>query len=1038
MVLALLPAAALAAVEHKVELKIQGENPQYFNTLADAFKEAPVNEFTVTVLENTQETETAIAKSGKNITLYLNGKTVTGNGNGAVIRVRENATLTIYDKQQEDAESASKGTITGGTGYHPDNYTYGGGIYVASGGTLKMYDGTITGNTAQNGGGVHVDDGGTFEMHGGEISGNIATGNSSAGGGVYVKGKFKLYGGKIINNKAVNSSSGGGVYVRKENSAQFFVDPAGPIVITGNTGPKNSKNNVYLYGYENTSKKIDILSSSDAGAVPLIGVSMGLPGVFTSGLGLTSETKEALLGIFFSDDDAFGVTMGGTEAKLDYAPVIIVPAEDQTVSLTYGKAGTLSVSAFLNHVGGSLVYQWYSIGENAADPVTEADENNSTYKIAGDTAAGTYKYYCAVTNKGNGVTAVSKTFTVTIAKADPTANAPTGLYAVYGDTLADVTLTNPEGNTPGTWAWADSALSVGNVVTPAATFKATFTPDSSNYKTVENVEVAVTVNKAPNPATVTDRVSVKLGGNTVDLAANVQLNGATGDVAYAISGDTLGCTLSGSVLTSGNTVGTVTVNVTVADDSNYNALAATPITVYITEKDTQTITAADVYAVYGDTDKSVAATTDGNGAISYAVKKGSEDYIAVDAATGALTIKKVPADGRAYVTVTAAETLDYALATKDVPITISPASITITVTGDQKTFTYDGEVHAAEGYTITCDAELFDAGKVSYTGSAYVTGTDAGTYPMGLQTANFTYTDTSVIATFSVIDGALTINAQPSYSGGGSAPTTYKINLPAETAGGKLIVSPERAAEGTKVTITAKPDEGYKAETPVVKDKNGKEFPVTQNADGTWSFIMPDGEVTVTGTFVEDKAPETGEKFVDVPKDAWYHDDVYWAVDKGITLGVDDTHFAPNAACTRAQFVTFLWRAAGEPAPTSAVNPFEDVKADAYYYEAVLWAVENGVTKGTDDTHFSPDKSVTRAEAMTFLYRYEQTLGKGFTGLWAFQLDFADAADVPDWAYEAFCWMVKEDICKGADGKLEPAALCLRCQVVALLARCFR
>ena len=369
-----------------------------------------------------------------------------------------------------------------------------------------------------------------------------------------------------------------------------------------------------------------------------------------------------------------------------------------------------------------------------------------------------------------------------------------------------------------------------------------------------------------------------------------------------------------------------------------------------------------------------------------------------------------------------------------VSMDISPATMTITVTGDQKTFTYDGEVHAADGYTITCDAELFDASKVVFTGSAYVTGTDVGTYPMGLQTAYFTYDDTSVIATFNVIDGALTISAQPSYSGG-SAPTTYKINLPAETAGGKLIVSPERAAKGATVTITAKPDEGYKAETPVVKDKDGKEIPVTQNADGTWSFIMPDGDVTVTGKFVPEKAQL---KFVDVPADAWYYNDVYWAVDKGITLGVDDTHFAPNAACTRAQFVTFLWRAAGKPAPTSAVNPFEDVKADAYYYEAVLWAVEKGVTKGTDATHFSPEKSVTRAEGITFLYRYEQTLGKGFTGLWAFQLDdYADAADVPDWAYEAFCWMVKEDICKGADGKLEPAALCPRCQVVALLARVF-
>ena len=184
--------------------------------------------------------------------------------------------------------------------------------------------------------------------------------------------------------------------------------------------------------------------------------------------------------------------------------------------------------------------------------------------------------------------------------------------------------------------------------------------------------------------------------------------------------------------------------------------------------------------------------------------------------------------------------------------------------------------------------------------------------------------------------------------------------------------------------------------------------------------------------------PGSTEKFVDVAKDAWYHDSVYWAVDKGITNGTDETHFSPDAACTRGQMVTFLWRAAGEPAPAAGTeNPFADVSADAYYYDAVLWAVEKSITNGTSETAFSPDATVTRAQTVTFLYRYEQSTGGGFTGTWSFQLDYSDVGDVPEWAYEAFCYMTMENVIQGADGKLLPNDDCLRSQIVTMLCRYF-
>ncbi len=350
-------------------------------------------------------------------------------------------------------------------------------------------------------------------------------------------------------------------------------------------------------------------------------------------------------------------------------------------------------------VGGSVAFTATIAPDNAADKkvkwsvtgsaVTLFSDSNCTSPIATGSAISTSTVYAKGTAAGSATVTVttndgSKTasYDVTVNKADPTA--PTGLTATIGQTLADVTL-------PNGWTWADSTQNVGNEVS-ALTFKANFAGDD-NYNAVSNVDVTVTVNKPANPATVAGTATVIKGGNTVDLAGNVTKNGAAGDVSYEISGEPGGCSLNGSVLTSGDTTGTVSVNVTVAEDDNYAALTATPITVTINDKGTQTITAENVTASYGDTDKKVNASvtepTTGGGAISYAVKDGSADYIDVNASTGALTIKKVPADGKAYVIVTAAETSTYTQATKEVTVTINKANaVAATVTANNRT--YDG------------------------------------------------------------------------------------------------------------------------------------------------------------------------------------------------------------------------------------------------------------------------------------------------------------------------------------------------------------
>ena len=206
----------------------------------------------------------------------------------------------------------------------------------------------------------------------------------------------------------------------------------------------------------------------------------------------------------------------------------------------------------------------------------------------------------------------------------------------------------------------------------------------------------------------------------------------------------------------------------------------------------------------------------------------------------------------------------------------------------------------------------------------------------------------------------------------------------------------------------------------------GAYMDAVDNGDGTYSFKQPSGKVTIKVTFTD----KTKVSFVDVPASAYYYDAVLWAAEKGITGGVDDTHFAPNAACTRAQAVTFLWRAAGCPAPKSNVNPFTDVKAGSYYYDAVLWAVENGITKGTSDTTFSPDTTCTRGQIVTFLWRSQKSPASDSAN------PFTDVAADAYYA-DAVLWAVKEDITNGTSSTtFSPDADCTRAQIVTFLYRC--
>jgi len=328
-----------------------------------------------------------------------------------------------------------------------------------------------------------------------------------------------------------------------------------------------------------------------------------------------------------------------------------------------------------------------------------------------------------------------------------------------------------------------------------------------------------------------------------------------------------------------------------------------------------------------------------------------------------------------------------------------------------------------------------------------VTATPAEGYYLNqsqLEDGTGTYTDQAALAA-ALLEGAVfpatedaTIRIEfDNHDGTGGeepapAPTAYTVTVE-ETEHGTVTADRETAPAGVPVTLTAIPDEGYALRSLTVTDADGAAVTVNET-DGGGSFTMPAADVTVKAVFAAEGG--AGLPFEDVNENDWFYDAVAWAY-PDITTGTTETTFSPYDTCTRAQTVTFLWRAAGSPEPTGTENPFDDVKEDAYYYKAVLWAVENGITTGVSETAFDPDGTVTRAQTAAFLYRYLQSRGGGFTGLWAFPLDYADADQVPEYAYEAFCYLTMEGVMQGSDGMLTPLDDCLRGQIVTMLWRCF-
>ena len=633
--------------------------------------------------------------------------------------------------------------------------------------------------------------------------------------------------------------------------------------------------------------------------------------------------------------------------------------------------------------------------------------------------AGTYRMYASIGDTDNyyGFEAVYCEFVV--AKATPTYTVPTGLTAKYGQTLADVTL--PDG-----WSWMDSSESVGGASTAAKTFQAKFTPkDTENYNTVENIELEVTVNKADGGNLKTVELEQKYTDAsdhtyTPDWAGLPAGQDWTFSSEASIVLSKQDFAADGSLLTyaiSGGKAGDKITITLKASCDNYEDFTIT-LNVTLTEKDDQkplTITGAGS-VVYGQTLTLTTTGSSGTGTVTYRIDTdASTGEATIDPETGVLTPVKV---GSVSVIATKAGDNDYN------DVTSAPFVLMI------KPATPTGEPNytkiTTSGKTLK-DAALTTKGSTLNPSDGKLEWVDDKGEPLPDDTtvkANTTYKwrFTPDDDNYTTLTGEVELYHKSS-SSGGWYDSYYTIKATAGTGGSISPSGNVSVREGRDQTFTITPDKSYAVSNVKI---DGKSI----GAVKSYTFENVRRTHTIEVIFMKaNGTPQTGV-FVDVATGGYYEDAVDWAVENGITKGTDDTHFSPDGICTRAQAVTFLWRAAGSPKPETRTMPFADIPAGSYYYDAVLWAVENDITKGTSDTTFSPNMTCSRAQIVTFLWRSEKSPAAGTVN------PFADVKSAAYYA-DAVLWAAKEDITKGTTNTtFSPDADCTRAQIVTFLWRC--
>ena len=488
----------------------------------------------------------------------------------------------------------------------------------------------------------------------------------------------------------------------------------------------------------------------------------------------------------------------------------------------------------------------------------------------------------------------------------------------------------------------------------------------------------------------------------------------------AISEKATSATYSPSIANVGTTYYYCVVTVTNGSGSTTATTAVVPVTV-ANQAGSVTISNNKTAATYGD--EPFTFTYEASKAAT--VTSSNTSVATVRYNNGTVTVTIVGA-GTTEISVSFDADTNYSAASDKFTLTVDKAAPTIDITADQTSLTGSGTVKL----TVTSNG-VPEKGTVTVTcdNGITVTKNADGTFTAVLPNETKTYTFT---ATYAGDDNhkeafdtcRVSVTRRSSSGGSSSSGSSYAVSTPS-TKNGDVTVSPKNASKGDRVTVTVKPDSGYEVGSVTVLDSNGNELKLTDKGNGKYTFTMPGGKVEVKATFV--KAGETSP-FVDVPADSYYFNAVKWAQKLGITNGKTDVLFGSSDPCTRGQIVTFLWRAAGSPAPKGTAKIPADVLPGSYCYDAVAWAIENGVTNGFADGSFGVNSTCTRGQSVTFLYRALGTAPTTVNG-------FTDVA-AGDFYAEAVAWAVENGVTNGTtDSTFSPSNGCTRAQIVTFLYR---
>ena len=820
---------------------------------------------------------------------------------------------------------------------------------------------------------------GDVTINGGTVN---ATGGTASGSTGYsygisaLAGTVEISGGTVTatGGSALGTSGSCGIFARQAVSIS-----GGTVTATGGTSSSGNSCGIYAYDVGGTSVTISGGTVTATG-----GNAFGSYGIWASSIsGQPSVTINGGAVVTATGGEATG------NAEI-YGSYGINARLDSTVST----AGTVTIAgSTVNATGGTAkngnsygVYAETSVSVTGSTVKAGSEgENGEGIATAGSPESTEYEN-SIIFNNGEGTVY--------------------GNATLPGDLTIeqDETLTIPDG----------TSLTVPESVTLTNNGTVTNNGTIDSYGTITGNPITDVNQKVTGVSLNTNTLTLEVGG-TGTLTATITPDNATNQNVTWSSDDETVATVENGLVTAVS-AGTATITVT-TKDGNKTATCAVTVTATTVPVSGVSLNKDSTSLYVGDTETLTATITPDN-ATNKNVTWSSDDTSVATVDTSGL----VTAVGAGTATITVTTVDQSKTATCEVTVAAATVPVTgVTLSQNQVSLYYNRTPN-----TLTLTATVAPANATNKAVTWTSSNPSVATVENGVVTA--------------LACGTAVITATAADGSGASASCTvtvssylppanpnYKITVEA-TQGGTVTADPTAAKAGTTVTLTPVPDRGYQVGSVAVTDRFGDAVAVTEQANGTYTFTMPNGQVTVTVTFAETPLP-----FTDVTEGDWFYDAVRYAYETGLMDGVGDSLFAPNSETTRAQLVTILYRLEGEP-EVSGTSGFTDVEADIWYTDAVAWAAQNGIVNGVSDTEFAPGDDITREQLVTVLYRYAESKGYDVSAS-ADLSGYPDAGQVQDYAQPAMAWAVAEGIVEGVDGNLNPAGNATRAQIATILMR---